>query len=281
MLRRWPFRADLVARFPPPDQPFAGDYAERHQAFLNAVLTDEQRLRPFERRRQLPRGYGVGLDERVVEYAWLLAARPRGRVLDAGSTLNHEHILDRVLPEVESLTIVTLEPEEVSFTRRRVSYVYGDVRNLPFRDGWFDTVVSLSTIEHIGMDNRAYGSNLPPSADPDVEAATALRELRRVMRPGGELLISVPFGAYEDMGWLRQFGDKQLDLLHEALGPAEVQIEFFRYGANGWLRSDRKAAADARYRPPTAPPAEDRAVAARAVACVRVRVAPPVHRIGQ
>ena len=75
-------------RFPPPELPFAGGYAERHKAHLQAVFAEPALLATLERGEQLPDGYGVGLDERIVEYLRLLAAEPRGRVLDAGSVLN-------------------------------------------------------------------------------------------------------------------------------------------------------------------------------------------------
>jgi SAM-dependent methyltransferase len=155
-----------------------------------------------------------------------------------------------------------------------VSYVYDDLRDLPFRDGRFDTVVSLSTLEHVGMDNAVYGSATTRAADPDVELAAAVRELRRVARPDGMLLLSVPFGASEDHGWFRQFGQRELDTLLSLLAPAELRVEIFRYDRAGWRRSDRPSAAAARYRPATDPPADDRASAARAVACVTARLTP-------
>ena len=261
----------LSQRFPPPRHPFAEDYAERHRAFLDAVFTDAALLTPFATGRQLPSGYGVGFDERVVEYPWLIARGQRGHVLDAGSALNHEHILDRFVGEIESLTIVTLEPEAVAFTERKISYVYGDLRDLPFREAWFDTVVSLSTLEHVGMDNTAYGSRALVADDPDAQLGLAVAELCRVLKPDGELLLSVPFGAFENHRWFRQFGSRELDLLLELLEPAVLTVEIFRYGADGWTRSDRRAARNASYREPTDPTAKDFAAAARAVACVRAR----------
>jgi SAM-dependent methyltransferase len=261
-------RPSLAARFPAPSAAFDGDYAERHRTFVSAVLGEPALLEPFERGRELPHGYGVGLDERVVEFPWLLSRRPGGRVLDAGSALNHEHVLDRFLPRFESLTIVTLAPEAVAFPQRGISYVYGDLRDLPFRDAFFDTIVSLSTLEHVGMDNTRYSASAARANDPDAELGRAVAELRRVLKPAGTLLVSVPFGRSEDHGWFRQFGPEELDRLVERLEPRTAEVELFRYGADGWCRSDPGAAARAEYRPPTAPPAEDRAAAARAVACI-------------
>jgi hypothetical protein len=85
--------------------------------------------------------------------------------------------------------------------------------------------------------------------------------------------LSVPFGAYEDHGWFRQFGTSQLRGLRALLEPAAVECDVFLYTANGWQRSDLEQAATARYRLPDGPPALDRAAAARAVACISARTA--------
>lgn len=55
-----------------------------------------------------------------------------------------------------------------------VAFLRGDALNLPFEDGSVDAVVMLDIVEHI--------------ADP----AAVLAEARRVLRPGGSLVVSVP-----------------------------------------------------------------------------------------
>jgi SAM-dependent methyltransferase len=263
---------DLSDRFPPVDAPFTPQYAERRAEVLQEAFGRPDLLARFAGGSRLPHGYGASLDERVVEYPWLLGAGIGGRMLDAGSTLNLPDVLDAVLPRVDTLTIATLAPEPASFPERGVSYTYADLRELPFRDGWFDTVACLSTLEHVGMDNGFYGVQAPRAADPDAELLRAVAELRRVLRPGGLLLVSVPFGAPEDHGWFRQLDAAGLDRLARALGARRRDVTVFAYDASGWQPSSPRAAAGARYRDAhhDPEPAADLAAAARAVACIRV-----------
>jgi SAM-dependent methyltransferase len=265
----------LNRRHPAPATTFVEPYGSVHRALVAELLDDPAVLRGFAGGARFPVDLGPGFDERVVEYPWLLSRKPAGRVLDAGSVLNHAHILDRVLPRVAQLTITTLVPEPQSFPERGVDYVYADLRELPFADAAFDTVVCLSTLEHVGMDNEVYGAAEPRSENPEVEVARAAAELRRVTRPGGRVLLSVPFGRAEDHGWFRQLDAAGLDELLEAFGASSRDIAIYAYRSGGWRRADAALAADARYRTRNwaANPAEDaaapdRAAAARAVACV-------------
>jgi SAM-dependent methyltransferase len=264
-----------MACFRASEIPWTHAYNDAHRALVGAALDDASLCAAAGSGQRLPPGYGVGFDERVVEYPWLFGRGLSGRVLDAGSTFNHEHILDRVLPLVDELTIVTLEPEAWAYPLRRVSYVYADLRALPFADAHFDLAVSISTLEHIGMDNTMYGVADPPARDPAAEVAEAAAELRRVVRPGGRILLTVPFGRHEDHGWLRQFDAQDLErLVGDFGGRADAEIGFFRYDKRGWQRSAIVDAAGARYRDYTADqsPVADLAAAARAVACVTVSV---------
>lgn len=54
-----------------------------------------------------------------------------------------------------------------------VQWVKGDVRELPYPDGWFDRVFCVSVLEHIESDRVG-----------------AVREMARVLRPGGVLLLT-------------------------------------------------------------------------------------------
>ena len=73
-------------------------------------LKNEKMLDCFRQGELLPHGYGIGIDERCVEYPWLIAQLDDGPgiLLDAGSVLNHDFLLD--LPIFRSKMIHILTP---------------------------------------------------------------------------------------------------------------------------------------------------------------------------
>lgn len=261
--RKW------ARRFPPPAQPHTLAYNAAHRALIGSLLDSERWRSLFADGAPLPPGLGVGFDERCVEYPWLFSRNLGGRVLDAGSVLNHRHLLERLLPVIDDLTIVTLAPEPVAHTELGVSHLYGDMRRLPFRDDWFDEVVCLSTLEHVGMDNSGYGGPGATDEDPAGAAATALRELLRVVRTGGRVHLSLPFGRREDHGWFRQLNRADVDALLDAAGAAVHDEVVFRYSARGWRRARERRAARAVYNS-SSQLGGDKAVAARAVYCATI-----------
>jgi FkbM family methyltransferase len=257
-------------RFPPTEPPRTLSYDATHRALVASVLDSKAWRDRFAAGAQLPAGLGAGFDERVVEYPWLFSRGLSGRVLDAGSVLNHRHVLERLLPAIDDLTIATLAPEPAAFNSFGVSYLYADLRALPLRDDWFDEVVCLSTLEHVGMDNTVYGTDDPRADDPRAAAAEALRGLLRVVRPGGRIHLSVPFGRREDHGWLRQLDREDVDALLADAGVVRHDETVFRHTSRGWRRATAKQAAGARYN--DAPSRDgDGAVAAQAVLCTTIQ----------
>jgi SAM-dependent methyltransferase len=264
---------DFALRFPNPGAIWTPAWVEIRQRLLLEAMGGPRLQAAFAAGEPLPAGYGAAMDERVVEWPWVLSNGPRGHVLDAGSALNHAEVLAHYLPCVDDLHIVTLEPEDQAYTGNRISYVFADLRDLPYRDDLFDTVVSVSTLEHVGMSNERYGVDDERTEDPDVELAAAVRELRRVAKPGGTLLITVPYGRPDDLGWFRVFDRRLVDHLIASAEPADASVAVYRYDASGWQLSDLDAAADAVYREHTLDPSPaDLAPNARAVACLRLSV---------
>jgi SAM-dependent methyltransferase len=133
---------------------------------------------------------------RSVEYRLALEEgrfAPGERVLDVGSPkLLSLWIADRLRAEVVATDIESyfIEEYELLRTARRVPperlrLAVEDGRRLSFDDASFDKVYSLSVLEHI----------------PDAGDSECVRELARVLAPGGRCVLTVPFWPTSRVDW--------------------------------------------------------------------------------
>lgn len=231
-------------------RPWSIGYAEFRERYLRNAVADLSLLQRLRDGQALPDGYGFRLDARVIEIPWVLAraAERTGPFLDAGSALNYDFVLQSVALRDKKVTVMTLAPESDAFWRLGVSYVFGDLRSLDFRDELFEAVACISTIEHVGMDNTMYAgdASIAQRSNPR-EFLAAVSELKRVMRPGGVLYISFPFGQYENHGWFQQFDSEMLDTLIGAFNPSKQAEAIYKYEPTGWVLSNRADCANCQF----------------------------------
>jgi SAM-dependent methyltransferase len=231
-------------------RPWRPGYDEYRAQYLRRAVEDTELLAVFRDGGSLPKDYAFRLDARAVEIPWVLSrlSEREGVVLDAGSALNHEFVLLSPALAGKRIIITTLAPEADAFWRLGVSYVFGDLRHLDFRDELFDSIVCISTIEHVGMDNSRYAGTAETARRSDSrDFLQAVTELKRVLKPGGILYLSFPFGRYENHGWFQQFDAQLVDTLVAGFAPAQVRETIFRYQPEGWSLSDRSACADCEF----------------------------------
>jgi hypothetical protein len=225
---------------------------------------------------KLSSGYGFRIDERIVEYPWFYSRLPgaAGKLLDAGSVLNVDYLLRHEKLESKKIFISTLAPEPQCFWNRGVSYLFEDLRDSAFRSDYFDWIVSLSTIEHIGMDNTMlYTKDDSKREDLGSSCLQAVKEYRRMLIPGGTLYLSFPFGKFENHGWFQVFDAGMLDEVIDSFGPSSFIESHYRYRPAGWCNSSRQESEGATYfdihaRRDYDP---DFAAASRAIVCLELR----------
>jgi SAM-dependent methyltransferase len=118
--------------------------------------------------------WSVGTRRLFFELVAPLLPASGARVLDVGCGTG---ITLREFPRPARLLCGSdLSPEALAFSRRRgiECLVRADVTALPFAGGAFDLVLALDVVEHVDADDQA------------------VREMTRICRPGGHILIHVP-----------------------------------------------------------------------------------------
>jgi len=266
---------ELVARYLEGGKvPWSPGYREYRWQVISATLADPAVCRAFASE-PLPTGYGLGIDERVVEYPWVfpLLLDGSGPILDGGSVLNFEPIVKHALVDPSRLTIAGLAVEKQCYYPEGASYQLCDLRNLPFRDDWFEVSLCISTLEHIGMNNEIYGHEDETATRTGTAKGgylEAVKELVRVTRPDGTVAITVPVGKYENHGFFQQFDRSMIDSLLSALSEfGNVSERYFRYRSEGWIAADWSDCEDSySHNPQTGNGAgDDSAAHCRAVGC--------------
>ena len=202
------------------------------------------------RQGKLPDAYGAGMDERVVEYPWFFSqlSGSEQRILDAGSSLNHYLILTAPQLKGRNLYLMTLAEEGEYRLKNQPVYIYGDLRKTGFTEDFFDVVVSISTIEHVGMDNTfLYTDDQMKKEDVRLGFLDAVREFKRILKPGGSLYITAPFGRYQHHGWFQIFDGEMVDHLIREFCPQSVEETYFKYENHQWNFSTKAVCAPSIY----------------------------------
>lgn len=243
----------------------------RHVRRIAALLDDPELCQAISTGQGPPRDFGRRLSERSIEYPWLWPRLGGGALLDAGGSLNHPFTVRRLPASVESMVVVTLalEPE---VDDARVTYRWADLRDVPLPGAAYDVVVCVSTLEHVGMDLSGFGLDAARSRRPQDDALIVMRQLRRLLKPGGRLLLTVPCGRRQEIGSMRQITRRDFDELTEAFGPVEPDTRIFVYDRSGWRLGTWSEAELRGYRDRRRElVSRDGAVGARAVACSELR----------
>ena len=166
------------------------------------------------------------VNERIVEVPWVFRAlhalAPSARVLDVGS-----------VESTVALSLAALGYRVTALDLRTypLSHPNLDVVTSPIEDfepaELYDAVLCISTIEHIGLGWYG-GGHGAPDAD-----RMALDHLRALVRPGGTLVLTTPYGAAGVDAIQRTYDRSGLDAL--LAGWDVDRLEFAHLAGGTWL----------------------------------------------
>lgn len=120
----------------------------------------------------------------VFHTAWaarVLARTRPARHVDVGSSLYFVTGVSAFVPT----SFYDIRPASLGLTN--LDSLPGDLMRLPFGDREVESLSCMHVVEHVGL--ARYGDPMDPDAD-----LKAMRELERVVAPGGSLLFVVPVG---------------------------------------------------------------------------------------
>jgi SAM-dependent methyltransferase len=166
----------------------------------------------------------LGTNDRSVEVPWALqrvgSAR---RVLDVGCSTS-DYLADLAARKLRrGRRVYGLDPDAPR-PIRNVGVVKGTVVAPPFPPDSFDLILCISTVEHVGL--PIYGQREFPHGD-----TLAMRHMRRLLAPGGRLLLTVPFGRAQVNPWFRVYDRRGLRRITS--GFRALSAAFYRLRPDG------------------------------------------------
>lgn len=171
--------------------------------------------------------------DRAVEEPWVVSkVRPGERVLDVGSATSRylQELPDSCRPVALDLRPTRPQPG--------IGVVRGDLTRAPLPPASFDVITCISTIEHVGLD--VYGQGPDEFGD-----EVAMRHMRRLLRAGGRLLLSAPYGRRNVNAWFRVYDQPSFARLVTGFRP--LSIEYFRRDDDQYVRCAADEIADAGF----------------------------------
>jgi ubiquinone/menaquinone biosynthesis C-methylase UbiE len=153
------------------------------------------------------------------EYGYTLLNLKPDRILDVGcGTGDFDYLLCCCDMKVTGIDAFNRSQSQALLSHPNYTFIFGDFLKMDFPENCFDSVVLLSTLEHIGM--RAYGfQNTEIYKD-----CKAVDKISHVCKKDGVIIITTPYGL-GGRDWWRSYQDWMLDIV---LKPLEVlEIKYF------------------------------------------------------
>jgi len=206
---------------------------------LNKIMIH---FREFERKFAT---FFFGPSERTVEYSFILRNIPyiKGlKILEigcTGSTLSYK------LAQM-GFKVVAVDLRSYPFTHRNLNFILGDILQLDLPIKYFDVVIMVSTIEHIGMGGYDDDINL----DGDI---LMMKKVVDSVKLNGQILLTFPINPfYKEISFYERYYD--FSRIKRLIGDLNIAIEEYyiptrniaNYSFN-WIKASKKEILDQTY----------------------------------
>ncbi|MBU1663623.1 class I SAM-dependent methyltransferase, partial [Patescibacteria group bacterium] len=173
--------------------------------------------------------------DRYLEYPWMLENIKiiSGKILDVGSTASD--MLYNFLPKEVEINSIDLNNKEIK--NNAIKFSIGDIRQTIYPENNFDVITCISTLEHIGVAGR-YNSDDDQNGD-----IKAMLEMKRILKPNGFLLITIPYGLRDVLPINKLYNKERLEILLKDFSSVTIEYKKYFKKFNLWLNTNEIEAA--------------------------------------
>ena len=168
------------------------------------------------------------MSERFDEYLLVLKnLKNEGKLLDVGCS---ESLFCQELSKKTNLDVYGIDIRDFEFTPN-FHFSKESAEKTHFKDDFFDQITIISSLEHFGM--SAYG-NAKLDKDADFKA---MKEMKRILKPNGIILITLPFGK----GQTKNYRKYDNDRIEKIMKDFEIlDVQFSKQMKIGWQHVKEK-----------------------------------------
>jgi SAM-dependent methyltransferase len=210
------------------------EMSKKSQDFIEykiSCIENPESLLPLINIQSIAYYWSSPLTERFTEYLWVVKhLKKHGNLLDIGCS---ESIFAKSLAQNSSINVYGIDIRD--YENPNFQFFREDAKETHFDHNFFDQITAISSIEHFGLpvyDN----SDLDKKAD-----QKTMTEIKRILKPNGTLLLSLPFGL-SPTKWYRKYNPETLAILLNGFKIDE--IKYFVQTNYGWQETDSETAAN-------------------------------------
>lgn len=181
------------------------------------------------------------IHERSIEYPWIaknISEIKNCCVLDVGAKEGLPSS-DILLNNNNVVFTIDINASNSIQSNNRLIIKNGDICSTPFNNEFFDAVIAVSTLEHIGILGR-YGID-QPDQEGDI---SAMVEIFRILKPGGKVFITLPYGVGKSLPLNRLYNVDRVNRLFEKY--TNIKKEYFKFDSKYamWFEVPESTAAE-------------------------------------